>query len=139
MDILVIKRREPFEIVFLALLLLASSTQLIVGATPGTIAALLPSWLAFTWASLTLVGSAAGLAGTVIPAAVTGIFMERLGLTICAYVMAIYSASILVVGGARGFTASALCAAIAVAFLIRSREISQVIKKLPRTPPGDAQ
>lgn len=135
MEILVIKRREPFEIVFLALLLLASGTQVLIGTTPGTIAALLPGWLALMWASLTLVGSATGLLGIAIPGAVTGIFMERVGLSICAYVLFIYSASILVIGGARGFTASALCLAISVAFLMRNREISQVIKKLPRTAP----
>lgn len=71
--------------------------------------------------------------GVVLPEMVTGIFMERLGLSVSAWAMTIYTASILVYGGVKGLTAAALCVAIVVAFLVRSHEITKVIKKLPRT------
>lgn len=138
MNTLIIRRREPFEIVFLALLALAAVTQLIIGSPPGSITMLLPGWFSEVWACLTLFGSLTALLGALIPGAITGLFMERLGLSVSAGAISIYGAAVLVVGEVKGLTTTALCVAILIAFLMRRRELTQVIKQLPTTKPDEA-
>lgn len=131
MNTLILKRREPFEVIFLALLTLTALTQLISGSRPGSIIAFLPGWFATTWALLTLLGSLLALAGITLPGAVTGLFLERLGLTISAWTILIYGGTVSVFGGLRGSLTIALCLAVLAAFLIRRRELTVVIRQLP--------
>lgn len=128
----IVKRREPFEISFLVLLVLTSIAQLLLGAQPGSISALMPGWAAFDWALLTLMGSATALLGVWIPNVVTGLFMERLGITVTASVLTIYAAAAGVFGGLRAMTAVALCLVVAFSFALRRFELSRTIKKLQR-------
>ncbi len=114
MKTLVIRRREPFEVIFLALLALTATTQLALGAHPGSLIALLPGWVSTLWATVTLLDSLTTFIECFYPENITGLFMERLGITISAYTIIIYAGAVSVVGGTRGLVTIALCVSVAV-------------------------
>lgn len=128
----VIRRREPFEVVILALLFITAVTQLLVKAQPGSIAALIPGWYAIDWSVLTILGTGIALIGIWTPDMVTGLFMERLGINVTSLTLAIYGGAVAVFGKAQGLSALCLIIAGIYAFWMRRNEITKTIKRIPR-------
>jgi hypothetical protein len=130
----IIKRREPFEIVILALLFISAVTQLLVKQPPQSIAALIPEWYGLDWAILTIFGTGIALVGIWLPELVTGLFVERLGVNVTNMSLVIYGAAVVVFGKAQGLTSFGLILAGIVAFWMRRVEITKAVKRLPTNP-----
>jgi hypothetical protein len=126
-----IKRREPFEVVILALLLISATTQILVKQPPQSIAALIPSWYGLDWGVLTIFGTSVALLGIWLPDMVTGLFIERLGVNVTNTSLIVYAGAVLVYGKAQGLTSFGLILAGIAAFWLRRKEITRAIKRLP--------
>ncbi len=133
----VIRRREPFEVVILALLFVSAVTQLLVKQPPGSIAALIPGWYAFNWSCLTILGTGVALVGVWTPSLVTGLFIERLGINITNMSLLIYAGAVLVFAKTSGMSSAGLIVAGLVAFWLRQREITHAIKRMPHNAPNE--
>lgn len=130
----IIRRREPFEVIVLVLLLVTAVTQLLTKSPPGSVTALMPGWWALDWSVLTILGTCVALIGIWTPNLVTGLFMERLGISITSAILVIYGMAAAVFAGVTGLSATGLALAGMGAFYVRRREINQAIKRLPRNP-----
>src|SRR6266568_7266998 len=129
-----IKRREVFEIAFLLLLVVSSAASLLVKASPGSLQALLPGWYTTDWSILMLVGSTIATLGIFGPDVLTGLFLERVGINIVSSGLVIYAGAAGVFGGLKALTSISIIIAMVVAFFLRSRDITRVLKKLPSDP-----
>ncbi len=125
-------RREPFEITFLILMIISGSTQLVSRAVPGSLAALLPTWVQYLWGSLLVVGSGAALFGILWRDVVTGLFAENFGLSVATVALIIYGSAVAVASPVRGSIVVALCLACVISFYCRKKELRRVIRGLPR-------
>lgn len=132
MERFLMHRREPFEIIFLIFLILSGTTQLISRAVPGSVAALLPEWVQYLWASLLVIGSATALFGVLWRDVVTGLFAENFGLTLAGAALVIYGAAVAIASPVRGAVAVGLCVSCVIGFHYRQRELRRVIRGLPR-------
>ncbi|MFE7745369.1 hypothetical protein [Nocardia sp. NPDC057455] len=132
MEKFLLHRREPFELVFLLLLIVSGITQLATRAIPGSIAALMPSWLHVAWLGLMTLGAAAALWGVLIKNMVNGLFIESVGLVTAGMSLVLYGIAQLIFGGLNAVLPASITFAVVVAFAFRWKELRRVIRKLPR-------
>ncbi|WP_063023785.1 hypothetical protein [Nocardia niwae] len=132
MEKFLLHRREPFELVFLLLLIVSGITQLVTRAVPGSIAALMPSWLHVAWLGLMTFGAIVALWGIVIKNTINGLFVESVGLVTAAMSLVLYGCAQLIFGGLNAVLPASLTFAVVVAFAFRWKELRRVIRKLPR-------
>lgn len=132
MDKVLVHRREPFELMFLALLVVSGLTQLATGIVPGSIDALMPSWVHVFWLLLMTAGSAVALGGISMRNIVNGIFLESVGIFTTGVTLMIYAAAQLVFAGTHALIPATITFAVVIAFAARWRELRRVIKMLPR-------
>lgn len=118
--------RNPDTVFLIALCLVAGLSQVLSGTEPGTVDALVPTWMALTWGIALIVGATLILVGVFWPQQGTGQLIELVGRSIygpaaLAYAVAIYAAA------DKGFMVAALGAApfvgFAVACLVRVWQI----------------
>ncbi|MGY1946559.1 hypothetical protein [Nocardia asiatica] len=132
MEKFLLHRREPFEVAFLLLLIVSGITQLVTRAVPGSIAALMPSWLHVAWLGLMTTGAAIALAGILVKNLVNGLFIESTGLVIAGMSLVLYGCAQLIFGGLNAVLPASITCAVVVAFAFRWKELRRVIRKLQR-------
>jgi asparagine N-glycosylation enzyme membrane subunit Stt3 len=132
MEKFLLHRREPFELAFLLLLIVSGITQLATQAVPGSIAALMPSWLHVAWLAMMTVGAALALWGIIIKNTVNGLFFESVGLMTAGLSLIVYGFAQIFFGGLQAALPASITFAVVIAFAFRWKELRRVIKKLPR-------
>lgn len=128
------RQRDPFEIMFSAVMLISTLVQLGFGAVPGSLALLLPSWARIAWLLTVLVGCVAVLVGVFWRDAITGMFIESVGLSAVSMSIITYSLGIFVVtadDGGRGVLSAALTLMFGVAFGWKYVQLRAAIRRLP--------
>ena len=131
MERYLLTRHDPYKVMFLMFLVVSSVTQLLSGAAPNSIDALLPPWFHITFLVTFGAGCLVALVGLYVHNVVTGIFMERYGLTVAIWGLTIYGLAVLVTAPLKGLLVVALCGGIIVGFEVRRRQLSKLIRKLP--------
>lgn len=107
-------------LVFSALL----GAAFVVGARPpGSIEALMPGWMRWTWYVLLLISGAVGVASFLRRDIYTVLTLERAAMWGQAAAFAGYALGILTFGGQQGLAAGGLCIALAAASVWRLRQI----------------
>lgn len=129
-----IHRHEPFEVVFLILLIVSGAAQLFTGATPGSLDALLPFWIRIVWVVSMVAGALIALFGITWRDVITGLYAENFGLLVGQLSLALYAGAGLVeIRASNSPVAVPLSIATIVAFHFRRKELKRVIRKLPKT------
>jgi hypothetical protein len=132
MEKFLLHRREPFEVAFLLLLIVSGITQLATQSAPGSIAALMPSWLHVAWLAMMTAGAVVALCGILVKNMVNGLFIESVGLTTAGSSLVVYGFAQLYFGGLQAILAASITFAVVIAFAFRWKELRRVINKLPR-------
>lgn len=132
MEKFLVHRREPFELAFLVLITISCATQLVKGVAPGSIDAVMPSWLHVSWLVMSMTGSIVALAGIFSRNLVDGIFLESVGVLTVASTLVLYGFAQIIFGGWPALIAASITFALTFAFGYRWRELRRVIRQLPK-------
>lgn len=130
--------RHPFQIYLLALAFVSGLTQLIGASPPDSLSRQLPAWLVYVWSWMLVVGSAAGLCGSLWPQKdyATGLTIERVGLMATGVAGVLYGAMIPYNLGLSGAVAGGVTIGFGLACIIRAQHIGKIFKRaLDPDPP----
>lgn len=123
--------RHPFQTYMLFVCVLAGVPLVFSGgaATPNSIEATLPDWLAFLWGLSLLVGAALALTGSYWPGDYSNaLTLERIGLAISGGAAIIYGLALLTTLGWTGLVPGALTLGFGAACITRARDIGRIIQ-----------
>lgn len=124
-------RRHPMQVLVAALLMLSGLPILFGGPRPGSVSAALPTPLLLLWAGVLTLGGAMVVAAAVVgPAA--ALYLELAADPPLAVMCAVYSASVVMLAGARGLVPAALVLAAALAFAIRAAQVYRTLRAVRR-------
>lgn len=102
--------------------------QVITGAKPGSVAALMPSWMYVLWLLMIGVGSLVALAGIARRADGEGMLWEYIGLGPTAFGMGMYGLVQVLYGGLGALMASSLSFFLATAYTWRWWELRRTLR-----------
>lgn len=127
-----IKRRNPFEIVLLAFLIMSCIPQLIGGPKPDSVSAAMPGWWYTAWLLGTIVGSLVTLVGIFVRGIVNGVYLEWSGIPLVMASLTCLGAAQVLYAGPKAAMSAAIVSAMVIAFAIRRRELGKLIAALPK-------
>lgn len=135
--VVVTGRHRPHEVMFL-LYSAVLGLMLVFGAKPpGSIEALMPGWLRWSWYVLLLGSGVVGVAGLVVRDIYTSLTLERAAMWGQAAAFTIYALGIFGFGGWRGLAAGALCVSLAAASGWRLRQIGREMTLVRQAVQGE--
>lgn len=120
--------RHPFELYILYLSVL-TGLPVLLGITPrpGSINAVLPTWMAFGWSAFLVGGAIVTLAGVYWRERATGLIAEQLGLALVGVMSVAYSVCLVYIGGLDVALGAAIVAGFGISCLRRYFQIQEVI------------
>lgn len=127
---IVVRPKDPFEIAISFVMLISGIAQVIGSATPSSVSLLLPPIVRYIWLFMATVGALGVLVGTFWREPVTGIFIERIGLTAAGWGLVIYGVAVSWASWPASIIAGPLTLILGLAFFWKAHQLSVRIKEL---------